>query len=307
MTRHHSTHPLSTKLALFIGAVGFAWAVVLVTPATFLLLGKPLAEKQKPYAVPGDTKEYGDWAQMSSRLKGLPAIPGKEARESCWGASAIWRDQDLMVRGRGPRNGSTETFWVAETVNSEAFFGRYSVDLWYLEKTFRDAQGLRHEIQQADNTRLIERFPPPPPGPPGWEVLQPGDCVLREAKPVDDEGTVGRFVIDLPAKTKIFERCGSRDAYGKKRFPVECSMTRNGRGVTQISVNTYGNGFDYQSEEGGRYEVVVRRSDPPEARKPDHGRWAEFYVMVTWGPGDDPVGCGPSLDQSNCFGEKIDE
>jgi hypothetical protein len=300
MTWRYSTQPLGTKLALFVGTVGFAWAVVVVTPATFLLLDKPSTEDRKPFSVPGDT-EYGDLGSIWARLSGIP----KSERKPCWGGSADWHDHEPLVRGRGPRNGSTETFWIAKTINSQTFVGRYSLDVWYLIQASTGAGGFTSAIQTVENTRLIERFPPPPPGPPGWEPLQPGACLLREAKPLDDEGTVGKFVIDLPANTRIDEECASRHPYGKGKFSVDCTLTQNGKEAPHVSVDPYGAGFYYKSEEAGQYELVVRRSDPREAWRPDHGRWAKFFVTVALGGGR--AGCGAAMDQSNCFGEKVDE
>lgn len=297
----YSTQPWSTKLALFVGAMGFAWAGVLLTPATFLLLDKPSVEEQKPFLLPGTTA-HGDLAQLWARLSGIP----KSERESCWGGDAAWQDHETVVRGRGPRNGSTEMFWISYTINSQSFLGRYSLDVWYLVQASTGAGGFTSAIQKVENARLIERFPPPPPAPPGWESLQPGACLLREAKPLDNDGTVGRFVIDLPANTDVFEGSASLYPYGKKWFPIDHFVTRNGKEATHITPDPdHSERFSYQSDEAGQYEIVVRRSDPHEAWRPDHGRWAKFYVTAIWRGGRS--GCGMAMDQSTCFGEKVDE
>jgi hypothetical protein len=301
MIGRFSDQPTNSKFPWIVGALGFAWAFVVVMPAAVKMLDRPSAEDQEPYKTPG-VMTYGDFAQIVRRMKGGPAMSvNKEDKFPCWGAHVIWQDQDTLVRGSGPKNGSTATFWIAQTVNSQVFLGRYSIDVWFLTQAGTGAIGFTTDIQQVENARLIERIPPPAPAPPGWRAILPGHCVLGEAKPIDDAGTVGRFLIDLPGKTTIFEKCGPES----KWFPIDCYLTYGGKEVTHVPIEGAMDGaFYYQTQKAGRYELTVRRTDPLEARKPDRGQWARFSVMVTWGAGSGGTfGCGPAIDQSKCFGD----
>ena len=224
--------PMLTALALIIGGFGFAWTFVVVAPSAIRAIDKPTAENQESYGIPGD-RSHGDVVLMSRRLKGWPTASGKGNKRPCWSGNAIWTDQEPLVRGAGPKHGSTATFWVSETVDSQVFVGRYSTDLWYVVQAGTGAIGFSTAVQQGDNTRLIERISPPTPGPSGWRVILPGQCVFGTVKPLDDEGTIGKYLIDLPARTRVYL---NSDSGGGKWVPWEERMTFEGSEAPHVPI-----------------------------------------------------------------------
>ncbi len=294
------------KIALLVGAVGFAWTLKVVETGAIDAIHKPSAEDQKPYDIPGHTEE-GDLALMWRRLKGWPTASGKGDKKACWpGGDAVWLDRKPQVTGAGPRNGVTVTFWVSEAIDSEAFLGRYATDLWYRENLGTGAPGFSGSAQHGDNTRFIERIPPPKPGPPAWRVIMPGQCVFGDVRPLDDDGTVGKFLVDLPAQARV-DISDSPDGEGKW-VPLKKRLTFEGREATHVPRGpVWDNSYYYRTDAAGRYEVVIRRTDPRNAQQPEHGRWTRFSLIVTWGEGGGMYACGSPQISSNCFGEKNDE
>ena len=305
MKARFSRLPMSTTLALLAGGLGFSWTVVMVAPAAIRAIDKPTAENQEPYGAPGD-RAHGDVVQMSRRLKGWPTASGKGNRKPCWSGDAIWIDQEPLVRGAGPKHGTTATFWVSETVDKQVFLGRYSTDLWYQDQAGTGAIGFSTSVQQGDNTRFIERIPPPSPGPPGWRVILPGQCVFGNVKPLDDEGNVGKFLVDLPAGQRIYLHYSP--GIEGKWVPLEKRLILNGKEAPHVLVELEGSdAFFYRTEQAGRYAITVRRTDAREDRKATDDLWTRFYVAVTWGVGGGLIGCGPPDCDTNCLGEDNDE
>jgi hypothetical protein len=284
------------RTAVLIGGIGYAWSLALVfRPACSAML-KPSAEDQQPYAPPGDS-HYGDENAVFTRLKGWLPTFRRTRKHACWYGMAIWRDKGPLVRGRGPSNGANVTYWVTETINGQAFMARYSFDLSYLVEPGTGAIGFSHSAQHDENTRLIERIPPPTPGPPGWRVIQPGQCVLARAEPSDTEGTTGRFLIDLPSKAlvRIESELSGRLSLGGKETAHE-----------PIPGAEMG-GFRYRTSESGRYAISMHRppgSDRDSARPQERLRYS---LMVVWGETEFTGSCTSPRDDLSCLGDEDDD
>ena len=176
---------------------------------------------------------------------------------------------------------------------------------WYVVQAGTGAIGFSTAVQQGDNTRLIERISPPTPGPSGWRVILPGQCVFGTVKPLDDEGTIGKYLIDLPARTRVYL---NSDSGGGKWVPWEERMTFEGSEAPHVPIeDASDDAFYYRTSEAGRYAVTVRRTDAPKERTMEHGRWARFSLIVTLGEGGGMRGCSPPKYESNCFGEMNDD
>jgi hypothetical protein len=288
----------ATKLAFAIGGVGYLWTLLCVAWPLMGVIWRPPALDQQPYEIPGD-RAYGDVGEMHRRLRGWPVASHKTDRKPCFSGSAVCQDAEPLVRGRGPKNGSTATFWISKTVNDGAFLGRYVTDLWYLTQAGTGAIGFSRAIQHGDNTRLIERSPPPAPPPPGWRLLQRGQCAHADVRPLDDEGTIGRFVIDLPADEDM--RISSGPEGKGKWVPVADFLAFGGREVRHVQSTDPAtpDAFHYRTEHAGRHELTIRRTDPPQERVSEGGWWTRYTVMVMWGACT--YGCGFAMDGSECY------
>jgi len=287
-----------------IGSIGFLWSLIVVTPAAFNAVLKPSAEEQRPYAPPGDTNE-GDVKQILRRLDGVPNASGEDERNGCWNGMAIWAGSERLVRGRGPSNGSTVTYWATDTINTDVFFGRYTFDLSYLVEPGTGAIGFSHVVQDTRNTRLIERVPPPPPGPPGWRVIQPGECVFAKEQPPDADGAIGRFLIDLPGKARILiETEPSRIELG----PIEERLAFDGREAVREPIpGAEGTGigfrqFHYRTEQAGRHSLTIQRPPDLPASGRDTKARLRYSLMVVWGENGFIRSCTSPSDDLTCPG-----
>ena len=283
------------RTAVLIGGIGYAWSFALVFRPACSAMIKPSAEDQQPYAPPGDSS-HGDLKTMLRRVKDWPASRDDSERE-CWRGMALWKDTAPLVRGRGPSNGSSVTHWVTETVNDEVYFGRYTFDLSYLVEPGTGAIGFSHAAQDGENTRLIERIPPPPPGPPGWRVIQPGQCVFAKEEPADAEGTIGRFLIELPANALVHiesELSGRLSLGGKEAAHEPIPGAEMG-------------GFHYRTSDSGRYAITMHRppgSDRDSARPQERLRYS---LMVVWGETEFTRSCTNPAGDLSCLGDEDDD
>jgi hypothetical protein len=295
------------RTAVLIGGIGYVWSLALVfRPACSAIL-KPSAQDQQLYAPPGDSS-HGDLKTMLRRVKDWPASRDDSERE-CWRGMALWKDTAPLVRGRGPSNGSSVTHWVTETVNDEVYFGRYTFDLSYLVEPGTGAIGFSHAAQDGENTRLIERIPPPPPGPPGWRVIQPGQCVFAKEEPADAEGTIGRFLIELPANALVHIETMTSTRGPDTTFE---RLTFNGKEAARepIPGTETGPGFRefyYRTGEAGRYAVT--KHIPPNFHQ-DAAQSKErlrYSLMVVWGETGFTESCTRPTKDLSCLGEKNDD
>ena len=270
----------SGKRWVIIGCLGHAWALVVVMPAAYQAINKPSAEDQQPYEPPGSLHP-GDIGMLASRLRGWPTASGKNDRKSCWSAESLWADERILVRGLGPSNGATVTAWVSETEDNEVFLGRYSYDLHYFAWVGTGPHGWLDVRQGARNTRFIERVPPPAPGPPGWRVIQPGQCVLAREKCGDEDETMGKFLIDLPAKQRIQIRTVT--PFGHPEPTIE-RLSFNGKEAAHepIPGGEMG-GFYYRSDQAGRYTLTIHRPPGLGNEKVECKEGTPFSVDVEWG------------------------
>jgi len=202
------------RTAVLIGGIGYAWSLALVfRPACSAML-KPSAEDQQPYAPPGDS-HYGDENAVFTRLKGWLPTFRRTRKHACWYGMAIWRDKGPLVRGRGPSNGANVTYWVTETINGQAFMARYSFDLSYLVEPGTGAIGFSHSAQHDENTRLIERIPPPTPGPARRSIAA---TIPGAAWPWSSPTAGRRPRADAPRRPESSGRPRPRGSSGEWRF-----------------------------------------------------------------------------------------
>ena len=294
------------KAAALLGAVGFAWAMLLVFPAAYSAVFKPSAEDQQPYEAPGGSS-YGNDRKIFDRLSGVSPNAAENHKKPCWYGSAIWSDREPLVRGRGPSNGSNVTYWLAETIDNEVFVGRYSFNLSYLVEPGTGAIGFSHTAQDADNTRLIERIPPPPPGPPGWRMILPGQCVLAKEQPPDADGAIGRFLIDLPARVRVqIDRVTS----SKKSGMLVERLSFNGKEAAREAIPGAEEGpgyreFNYRTDQAGLYALTVHHSPYYQKDGPEGKERLRYSLMVAWGENGFTRSCSsPRYDLSDlsCLG-----
>jgi hypothetical protein len=292
------------KAAVVIGGLGYASSFLLVFPALYGAIFRPSAENQQPYEPPGDS-DHGNLKVMSRRLRGWPSASKNDDGPECWRGMALWKDRAPLVRGRGPSNGSKVTHWLTETVDHEVYFGRYTFDLAYLVEPGTGAIGFSHVAQEGENTRLIERIPPPPPGPPGWHAIQPGRCVFAKEEPADADGTIGRFLIDLP---------------GQALIRIESELSRNELGPTfeRLSFNDKEaarepipgaemGGFRYRTGQAGRYAVTIHRPTDSQHDGMERKERIRYSLMVVWGETGFTRSCTSPRDDLDCLGEKDDD
>jgi hypothetical protein len=233
-------------------------------------------------------------------MEGRPAASEMGDRKPCSGGHATWLDGVPLGRGDGPRNGVTLTVWSSLTIDSEVFVGRYTTEVW--TRGQYDSRGHLEFLDQTDNTRLIERLPPPKSGPPGWIPIQPGQCVWGEVKPLDQEGTVARFLVDLPAQTVIDAGCFVDEG---EHVPTEWLLTLEGKEAERVPIrHTVDDswGHTYKTDRAGRYSIVVRRTDAPDKWVVDTERPPRFSFMMTWGFSAGSWSCHSPRYESKCQG-----
>jgi hypothetical protein len=194
-----------------------------------------------------------------------------------------WTDEDpiMMLNDHGPKNGTELIFWKAITLRGRTTLGRYIADLWTgVSIGSGGALGSRAAWSKVDNIRLVERMPPPQPGPPGFRAIMPGECVSGSLQ--EEEGrVVGRYWIDLPAPSSvgIFTRVPNEtDAQLRERLtfddvdvPEEIDpVERRPSGRLRVS-------------HSGFHKVIIYRVDPPGAARAETTRRKNYALRVYWG------------------------
>jgi hypothetical protein len=209
----------------------------------------------------------------------------------------MWFDHDekALIRGIGPSNGSTASAWLTLTVGGHVVVGRVTLDLWNGVGAGTGSLESSTSFIVATDLRVIERFPPPHPGPPGWRVIRAGECVLGNTKPQDASGVIGRFLIDLPAHRSVV--VGIMPEADGNYIPMTENLTLDRHDLSR-SVD----GERYRTDRDGRYELVVRRTDTPDAHRPIADPPQHYTVDVEWGA---PITgtCFPPDSRFNCFVE----
>ncbi len=279
-------------LARAVGAVGWAWA-------TILLLGTVLTlerDRGAPYPAGQLGEAFASTKPVDREIFG-PVADRIHGRSVC---DKMWFDEDAVpIRGIGPMNGSTAPAWLTLTVAGQVFVGRVTVDLW--NGVGAGTGGLESSTNfiVATNLRFVERVPPPRPGPPGWRVIRPGECALGSTEPQDASGVVGRFLIDLPAER--FVNIGFMPEAEGDYTPMDWKLTFDGQDVRTVQEDEYKEGR-YRPERSGRYELTVRRTDGPDAGQIPGRPRQHYSVQVAWGASI-TGSCSPPDSYGNCFME----
>jgi hypothetical protein len=280
------------SLALAVGAVGWAWGLILIL-ATALTLER---DDGAPYPA-GEPQDAFEHIHPIYQELLSPSGTRLQGHGTC---SKVWFDDDgVLIRGIGPMNGSTAPVWMTLTVGGQVFVGRVTVDLWRGTGAGTGGLDSSYNYTVGDNLRLVERVPPPKPGPPGWRVIRPGECVLGSTEPLDASGVIGRFLIDLPAQRSVGVRLLG-ELVGDF-VPLEEKLTLDGRDVPEVRVERVRDDR-YRTDRDGRYQLTVRRTDNPDARRTTGGRWRRYTVQAAWGASI-TGGCEPPDSNSNCFME----
>ena len=282
---------LARNAALIAGALGWVWGLVLILSVFPSFLSR--FDNQEPYPVGKLGDAFATVKPVDRDLLG-PLADRARGRSVC---DKMWFDRDdgALIRGVGPSNGSSAPAWLTLTVGSHVVVARVTVDLWNGVGAGTGSLESSTSFIVATNLRVIERLPPPPPGPPGWRVIRPGECVLGNTEPQDALGVIGRFLVDLP---------------GQRSVGIEFMPEANGRYIP-MTENLMLDGYDlsrsvdgerYRTARGGRYELVVRRTDNPDAAQPPGTRMQRYTISVAWGA---PItsACAPPDPDSNCFQE----
>jgi hypothetical protein len=281
------------SLALAVGAVGWAWGVIVIL-ATVLTLerdgGAPYPAGQLGEAFAGVKPVYRELLSPTGiRLQG---------HGTC---SDMWFDDDaVLIRGIGPMNGSTAPAWLTLTVAGRVFAGRVTVDLWNGVGAGTGGLESSTDFIVATNLRFVERVPPPRPGPPGWRVISPGECVLGSTEPQDASGVIGRFLIDLPGQRSL--NIGLLGELVGDFVPLEASLALDGKSPPKVFEGEF-KGDHYHTERDGRYELTVRRTDSPDGGRATGGHWRRYTVQVAWGASIWGSCEPPSKYDHNCFEE----
>jgi len=280
------------KAGLIVGAVGWAWLVIQILGMA------PALERDggAPYPVGQLGDAFAGVEPVDREIFG-PVADRIHGRSIC---DKMWFDDDaVLIRGIGPMNGSTAPAWLTLTVGSQIFVGRVTVDLW--NGVGAGTGGLESSTNYiiATNLRFVERVPPPRPGPPGWRVIRPGECVLGSTEPQDASGVIGRFLIDLPAARSVGVRLLG-ELVGDF-VPLADKLTLNGIDVPEVRVERLKDDR-YRTDRDGRYQLTVRRTDGPDAGRLTGARWRRYTVQVAWGASI-TGSCEPPDSYGNCFME----
>jgi hypothetical protein len=277
---------------LVVGGLGWIWGLILILGTALTLEhddGAPYPVGQLGMAFAGTKPVDRELLSPSgTRLKG---------HGTC---SDMWFDEDaVLIRGIGPMNGSNAPAWLTLTVGSQVFVGRVTVDLWNGVGAGTGGLDSSSNFIVANNLRFVERVPAPRPGPPGWRVIRPGECVLGSTEPLDASGVIGRFLIDLPAHRTI--NIGLLGELVGDFVPLVADLALDGKSPPTVFEGEF-KGDHYRTERDGRYQLTVRRTDTPDAGRVTGGRWRRYTLDVDWGA---PITgqCSPPHDHSNCFME----
>ncbi len=283
------------KAALVAGGVGWAWAALLLL-ATVVTL-----KRDEGAAYPkGEPERAFEHVQSVNRdLLG----PLHDRMDDHWTCGERWYDEDMvLIRGVGPRNGATVPVWMTLTVGSQVFAGKAVIDVWSGLGYGTGGLDSVHSFTNGANLRLVERLPPPKPRPipPGWRVIRPGECVLESLGPQDGFGVIGTFLIDLP-KGKSVRVSWWTDLAGE-HVPIVHSLAFEGKDIRARNTGSGDRAERYRTEQDGRYELTVRRTDGPDAPRAARDGNSRYTVYVTWGKGIRSA-CRPPSDFGNCFAE----
>jgi hypothetical protein len=277
---------------LVVGGLGWIWGLILIL-GTALTLER---DSGTPYMVRQLGEAFAGIKRVDRELLG-PVADRIHGRNIC---SEMWFDEDaVLIRGIGPMNGSTAPAWLTFTVGSQVFVGRVTVDLWRGTADGTGGMDSTYNYHVANNLRFIERLPPPRPGPPGWRVIRPGECVLGSTEPLDASGLVGRFLVDLPADR--FVGIGFMPEAAGEYIPMDWKLTFEGQDVRTVQEDEFKEGT-YRPERAGRYELSVRRTDGPDAGRTPGSPMKHYTVQVAWGKFI-TGGCSPPDDYGSCFME----
>jgi hypothetical protein len=281
---------LATKLAPVVGALGWAWGLLLILSVLPSFWER--FDDNEPFPVRELGGAFGGTKPVDRELLG-PLAGHERAPSVCRG---MWFDRDdgALLRGSGPSNGTTAAAWLTLTTGSHVVVGRVTVDLWNV--VGMGTGGLESVTNSiiAHDLRLVERLPPPPPGPPGWRVIRPGECALGSTEPQDASDVVGRFLIDLPARKSVDVYITSE--LGTCNMPLHDALTLDGHNLSRSSERER-----YWTERDGRYEILVRAGSPGDDctnRKPPRA----YSLEVEWGK---PIAgtCPTPNDRFDCFGK----
>jgi hypothetical protein len=238
-------------VALVVGALGWAWVLIQILGTVLTL--------ERDRGAPNPAGEPQDAFEHIHPIYRELLSPSRTRLQGHGTCSKMWFDHDaVLIRGIGPLNGSTAPVWLTLTVGSKVFVGRVTVDLWRGSAAGTGGLDSSYNYTVGDNLRLVERVPPPRPGPPGWRVIQPGECVLGSTEPQDSSGVIGRFLIDLPAQRSVGVRL--RDEDEGDYVPMTEKLTLEEHDVPEVRVEQLKDDR-YQTERDGRYQLTVRRTD----------------------------------------------
>lgn len=281
----------AVKAAVIAGGLGWAWGLILIAPGAWSLINRP--EHQEPYPVRQLGDAFANVKPIDRELLG-PLADRVRGRSVC---DSMWFDSDdgALLRGIGPMNGTTAPAWLTLTVGGHVIVGRVTVDLWNGVGMGTGSLECSTNFIVASNLRFVERVPPPRPGPPGWKVIRPGECVLGSTEPLDASGVVGRFLTDLPGHRSV--KVGFMPEASGVYIPMAENLTLNGRELSKAH-----NGERYWTDQDARYELVVSRTDTADAGRPIGSKAQHYTVDVTW-DGQITGTCFPPDDRFNCFAE----
>ena len=281
---------LAPKGARIIGALGWAWGLILILSALPAFLRR--FDDNKPYPVGELGREVGALLRVEQDLRG-PLLDRVEDRSVC---DSMWFDRDdgVLIRGIGPRNGSTAQVWLALTVGGQVVVGRATVDLWNGVGMGTGSLESSTSFTVAHDLRLVERLAPPRPGPPGWRTIRPGECVLGKAEIPDARGTIGRFLIDLPAHRSVRVWAFLHSLGADEEDPLTVELALNGGNVPKVRVAGLRD-ERYQTPGDGRYEILIRTRDGGEVGREVVEAHRHFTVQVDWG---EPIAVSPCFPPS---------
>jgi hypothetical protein len=281
------------KTALIVGGAGWAWGSLLILSVFPSFLHH--FDDPEPWAVGRLGNAFATVKPVDRELLG-PLANHTNGRGVC---DKMWfdRDEGTLLRGVGPSNGSSAPAWLTLTVGGHVVVSRVTVDLW--NGVGDGTGGLESSTSfiVANNLRVVERLPPPRPGPPGWRVIRPGECVLGSTESQDPSGIIGRFLVDLPGQRSVGVWL-SQDSKGDY-IPLDEKLTLNGHEVSEVQVR-YLQGNRYRTEKDDRYELTIRRTDGPAAAQPIGSAPQHYSVAVAWGAAITDA-CSPPDPTFDCF------
>jgi hypothetical protein len=193
-----------------------------------------------------------------------------------------WLDVDTAnPRGLGPLGAVKLAGWISLSVNGGTTTGRYLMDVWNDYEPGTGPAGYLTAYAVAGNIRLIERLPPPKPGPPGWTAIAPGQCVRGNVK-ADASPVVGRYWIRLPARRMVAVDVGKEWEHPCLREVLEFEGQRlrceGERFRCQVRQSCR-----YRIPRDGDYQLTLYRESPSESGELDTDDSGPFLLQVAWG------------------------